>query len=344
VSSRIRIIVQYAVIIAVTVLLVWFSLRGLQDADGFSGNKWDYLAAAWEKASKGWLAAMAIVALLSHLLRAERWRMLIAPSGHETKLSHSFYSLMVGYLVNLVVPRGGEVSRCYNLYKLEKTPVQISFGTVVTERVIDVICLLVLIGISFIAESKKLFGFIETLPLQSDASNGSKYAVLAIAGVVVVILILLAFIVLRKNQKLRSFFGKTISGFKEGLLSVFRLKNKKLFILYSILIWGLYFLMSYTVVKAFPGTSELGVNAVLSLFAIGAIAMAAPLPGGTGAYHVLVPQGLVFLYAIPQGDAVAFTFIFHGWQTLIMIVGGAISLLVTSIIVRKQSRKRSQHV
>ena len=100
----------------------------------------------------------------------------------------------------------------------------------------------------------------------------------------------------------------------------------------------LYFFMSYAVIKAFPATSVLGFHAVISLFAIGSIAMAAPLPGGTGSYHVLVPQGLVFLYNIDQTDAVAFTFIFHGWQTIILIVAGVISLLITSVIVKKKSR------
>jgi hypothetical protein len=96
--------------------------------------------------------------------------------------------------------------------------------------------------------------------------------------------------------------------------------------------------MSYTVMLAFPATSVLGFSAVISLFAIGSIAMAAPLPGGTGSYHVLVPQGLVFLYHINQTDAVAFTFIFHGWQTLILITAGVISLIATSIIVKNNRR------
>src|SRR5688572_33463743 len=104
---------------------------------------------------------MAVLALISHVIRAERWRMLMEPSGHYTKLNYSFFSLMVGYLINLVIPRGGEVSRCYNLYKLDKTPVEMSFGTVVVERVVDVICLLILVGVAFIAESDKLFRFIE---------------------------------------------------------------------------------------------------------------------------------------------------------------------------------------
>ena len=99
--------------------------------------------------------------------------------------------------------------------------------------------------------------------------------------------------------------------------------------------------MSYTVILAFPQTENLGINAVLSLFAIGSIAMAAPLPGGAGSYHVLVPQGLVFLYLIKKSDAVAFTFIFHGWQTAIMIVCGAISLIISSMIMKANVSKNS---
>jgi hypothetical protein len=336
VSRTFKVILQYVVIFSLTIFLVWFSLRGLQNAEGFTGNKWEYLVNAWNQASKGWLFAMAIVALASHLLRAERWRMLMVPSGNHSKLSHSFYSLMVGYLVNLVIPRGGEVSRCYNLYKLDKTPVQLSFGTVVIERIVDVICLLILVTLSFALESRKLFAFIDTLPLGTDGeTSGRLIPLLVIAGAALLIG-LVAYVLYRKNPRLREYLRKTWIGFREGLLSIFKLRNKKLFILYSVIIWLLYFLMSYTVVKAFPSTADLGFNAVVSLFAIGAIAMAAPLPGGTGAYHVLVPQGLVYLYGINNADAVAFTFIFHGWQTVIMIAGGAISLLMTSLIVKNQ--------
>jgi hypothetical protein len=94
------------------------------------------------------------------------------------------------------------------------------------------------------------------------------------------------------------------------------------------------------VIKAFPETHHLGFSAVMSLFAIGSIAMAAPLPGGAGSYHVLVPQGLVFLYAIAERDATAFTFIFHGWQTAIMIVAGAFSLIATSVIVKRRATQK----
>lgn len=323
-------ILQYVIILAVTGLLIWFSLRGLTGED-----KGEYLLKTWRAADKGWLLLMALIAMVSHLLRAERWRMLLEPSGYRGKLSYSFLSLMVGYLVNLVIPRGGEVSRCYNLYKLEDTPVDTSFGTVVVERIVDVVCLLILISIAFFLEWDKLILFLETLPVSAqDASGVSKTLVYAGAGLL--LLLLLVILLVKKNRKLNAFFIRTWHGFKGGFLSIFKLKNKGLFIFYSLLIWSLYFLMSYTVILAFPETEHLGIEAVFSLFAIGSIAMAVPLPGGTGSYHVLVPQGLVFLYHIPEADAIAFTFIFHGWQTAILIAGGAISLIITSFILKKR--------
>ena len=127
---------------------------------------------------------------------------------------------------------------------------------------------------------------------------------------------------------------KVLEGFKGGLLSVFKLERKWLFLFYSVFIWFLYFLMSYCVIKAFGTTSNLGFSAVLTLFALGAIAMAAPLPGGAGSYHTIVPLGLVMLYNLPQPDAIAFVFIFHAWQTLTMIVGGVVSLIISYWLIR----------
>jgi hypothetical protein len=122
------------------------------------------------------------------------------------------------------------------------------------------------------------------------------------------------------------------------MLSVNKLERKKLFIVYSIGIWILYFLMSYAVIRGFDETGDLGLRAVLTIFAIGVIAMAAPLPGGTGSYHVLIPAGLVWLYQLPESDAVAFTFVFHGWQTLILILSGAISLILTYLLLQNTSK------
>lgn len=333
-SSRLKNILQYLVIIGITVLLTWFSLRQLTPAQG--EDRFSYLLDTWRRADKTWLLAMAGMALLSHVIRAERWRMLMKPMGYNTSLGDSFLSLMVGYLVNLVIPRGGEVSRCYNLYKLDKTPVDMSFGTVVAERVVDLVCLGIIVALSFFIEADKLFAFIDTLAFETGGQGSFKWIV--IAGIVLVAAAALFLWLARRNARLRLWLNKTWRGFRQGLFSFFRIRSKVRFVTWSLTIWALYFLMSYTVIRAFPETEHLGMAAVLSLYAIGSIAMAAPLPGGTGSYHVLVPQGLVFLYNIPQNDAIAFTVIFHAWQTAIMIVGGALSLIITTYLVRRRGK------
>jgi glycosyltransferase 2 family protein len=335
VNPRLKAVIQTTAIFGVTVLLIWFSLRSLEVPASKSGtdNKFSYLLTTWQAADKIWLLVMALLAMISHVIRAERWRMLIQPSGHLPKLSHSFLSLMVGYLVNLVIPRGGEISRCYNLYKLDNTPVEVSFGTVVVERIVDLLCLIALVALAFAVESQKLFEFVDGLPL---GEGQSKLKLLAYALVFFVFVVVVFFLLYKKSKRLNNFVNQIWKGFREGILSIFKLQNKGLFVLYSVLIWVLYFFTSYAVIMAFPETRVLGISAVLSLFAIGTIAMAAPLPGGTGSYHVLVPQGLVFLYGISRSNAVAFTFIFHGWQTAIMIAGGAVSLLLTTLMVRKK--------
>jgi len=327
VNTQLKSVLQYAGMIALTAGLLWLSLRGLTVGEGKS--KTDFLWKAWENSHKGYLLLMAAVAIISHLLRAERWKMLLVPTGNKIGLLNSFLSLMIGYLVNLAVPRGGEVSRCFNLYKLEKTPVEVSFGTVVVERIIDVICLLVLIALSFFAEWTKLKSFVDTLDL-GKGGEGFHIPIWLYAIALLGVGFLVALYLFRKNEKLL----KIIKGFKEGLMAVFRLKNKGLFIFYSLAIWGAYFLMSYYVIKAFPETENLGFSAVLTLFAIGSIAMAAPLPGGAGSYHTLVPLGLVMLYNLPKADAVAFVFIFHAWQTALMIVMGLLSLIASYFIIK----------
>jgi len=332
VPRRLKNFLQYLAILAITALLVYVSLRGINVGEGES--KWDFLSKTWAQADKLWLVIMAVIAMVSHLIRAHRWVMLLEPIGYKPKIAHSFYALMVGYLVNLVIPRGGEISRCYNLYKLDKIPVVESFGTVVVERIVDLLCLVLLIALSFTFETGKLIAFVETLPI--DLSGQGKIITLLIIGVVAIVIIAMIFWLIRKNEKARNLMSKTWTSFASGFKSIQKVRQKKLFILHSFLIWFLYFAMSYAVLKAFPATENLGITAVLSLFAIGAIAMAAPLPGGTGSYHVLVPQGLTFLYGIALSDAVAFTFIFHAWQTALLIVAGAVSLIITSVIVKQK--------
>jgi uncharacterized membrane protein YbhN (UPF0104 family) len=313
--------------IAITVALLWLSLRGIAVGDG--EDRTTILWNAWQKADKGYLILMASVMIISHVLRAERWRMLLRPTGNEVTLKESFLSVMIGYLVNLAIPRGGEVSRCYNLFKLRETPVETSFGTVVVERLVDVFCMLLLVALAFVLEWDKLESFMNSLGI-GGGDGGKSVSPLLLVGIAVAAGLAALVYAFRNHPKLL----KLWTGFRSGMLAVFRVENKPLFILYSVAIWVLYFGMSYTVMLAFDETAHLGMRAVLSIFALGAIAMAAPLPGGAGSYHVLLPLGLTSLYHLPTADAVAFVFIFHAWQTFVLIVGGLVCLIISYWLIR----------
>lgn len=345
-----RQILKYIVMIAVTAFLLWLSFINIEVKEGQS--KWGFLVETWHLANKPFLFASAGAAVLSHLVRAERWKLLLHPVGRQASTLHGFLSVMVGYFINLVIPRGGEVSRCYNLYRLNGTPVDVSLGTVVAERVIDLFFLITLITISFLIELDNLLYFFQSDQIREltgqSGQTGSRFYWMLGAGVVIFVtgiyFLVKYFFRSRRFLTLRimSKTLKALRGLKSGLLSVFRLEKRGLFIVYSLLIWLLYYLMMYLVMLAFPETARLGFFAALTIFVIGGIAMALPLPGGAGSFHILVPLGLVMLYALPQDRAVAFTFIFHGWQTFVIIIVGAISLILSQTLKDKLQRESNE--
>ncbi|ELR69940.1 integral membrane protein [Fulvivirga imtechensis AK7] len=333
--------------LGITGFLLWLSFQNIEVSDGES--KWAFIVNTWKAADKPFLFLSAFAAILSHIFRAERWKLLLKPLGYSIGLKESFMSVMVGYFINLAVPRGGEVSRCYNLYRLNKTPVDVSFGTVVLERIIDLIFLIVLLTAAFFIELDNLLFFFrsdEMKKLTSSGDSSFSYTLLAgalifIAAIYLVVRYLLRsrrFLALRYVSKLK----KLLKGLKSGVTSIFKLEKRVLFIVYSLLIWLCYYLMMYLVMLAFPETENLGLFAALTIFVIGGIAMAVPLPGGAGSFHILVPLGLVLLYALPEEKAVPFTFIFHGWQTLVIIIVGALSLFLSQLLRREniESYKR----
>lgn len=326
--------------IVITAGLLWLSFNAIEVKEGES--KVDYLLKVWTEANTPFLFLSASMALLSHTLRAERWKLLLNPIGHSVKLSEGFMSVMIGYFINLAIPRGGEVSRCYNLYRLNQTPVNVSLGTVVAERVIDLLFLIVLLSISFFIELENLMMFFESDQVRALRSQGrsTSYTMVIAAFIVLVICLALIFkfLLSRKRFKILRLITKSkhvLKGLTDGVKSVLKLEYRGRFIFYSLLIWVCYYLMMYFVMLAFPETESLGLGAALTIFVIGGIAMAMPLPGGAGSFHVLVSTGLVLLYALPQEKAVAFTFIFHGWQTLVIIIVGALSLIISQIISTK---------
>jgi glycosyltransferase 2 family protein len=348
-KAKIKNILKYSIMLFVTALLLWLSFENIEVSAGES--KIDYLLKVWASANKPFLFLSAIMALLSHLIRAQRWKLLLNPIGYNLTLKQGFLSVMIGYFINLAIPRGGEVSRCYNLYRLNKTPVNVSLGTVVAERVVDLLFLIILIGVSFFIQLDNLVMFYqsdEVQALRNQEGGTSSYTLVKYALIIVVCigLIGLYFFIKRKYLilKLYSKLKTLMRGIREGVKSVLKLEKRRIFILDSLLIWICYYLMMYFVMLAFPETENLGLGAALTIFVIGGIAMAMPLPGGAGSFHVLVSTGLILLYNLPSDKAIAFTFIFHGWQTLVIIIAGALSLILSQIIsskIEKDSQKNS---
>ena len=340
-SKTLKNIISYVLVFGATAFLVWFSLKNIEPPSGKS--KLDFILETWDKADKFLFILSGLVAVLSHVARAERWRLLLSPIGYKVGLMPAFFSVMGGYFVNLAIPRGGEVFRCINLFRLNKVPVETSAGTVLVERLIDVVFLLSFIGAAFLIEYDKLieiiFAFLdERKKAQAMVQEGPSYT--WIFGLVCVLAALFVLFWAIKKGKLQSLLAKVNNiwlNMKMGLLSIFKLEAKFLFLFYSLVIWVLYFLMAWLCMIAFDETKVLGLEAALTIFTLGSIAMAMPFPGGTGSYHFLVPLGLATLYGLAKDKALAFTFVFHAWQTLVIIVFGLISLIGSQLAKSNES-------
>jgi hypothetical protein len=238
---------------------------------------------------------------------------------------------MLTYLANFAVPRSGEVARCVALRKTEKIPFESLFGTVVLERMFDVLCLL-LVTILVVVLRMKTFGrFLHDQvwqPLVGKNMEGSGLLWLAILFGLLAATIILLFIFRKKLLQFSVIqkINKYIKGLVDGLKTCFHLKRKTQFFAGTFLIWLFYFLQSYTIMCAMPETASLGVPDALFLMVVGALGWVVPVPGGLGAYHFLVSQALITMYAIPLGLGVAFATISHETQAVMMIVFGFISL------------------
>ena len=278
-----------------------------------------------------------VLAMISHWVRAYRWRMLINPLGYRVSTSRTFLAVMVGYVANLVFPRMGEVAKCGVLNKLENVPVTKSFGTVVVERIIDLMMLITLLSMTFILEYKLIKSFmLDWISSIYEKIQDAQFLLLILGGFLVIGVAFIVWLFKKENStialKAKAFLKELI----EGLLSVRKIENQLMFWLSTIMIWILYYAMSYIVVFAMPETAGLSMVAGLAILSMGSIGMTAPVQGGIGAYHFMVSSILV-LYGIDYEDGLAFATILHAAQTLGVIVVGSISLIVVSLIGRKNN-------
>ncbi len=308
-------------------LLFWFLYK-----DGFADT-----LERMKQVNYAWVMLSLFFGISAHLIRAFRWNLLLQPTGHNPGVSRSLMALLIGYLVNLLIPRLGEVSRCLVLKRTNNVPVTSSLGTVVSERVLDVICLFMITGITLIIEFDQLSDFFSALFMDKLSSLYALLQEFIWIFLLIPIGILLLWLILEKKVKQTSWWHKLRSLMREiwiGFTSITKLQNAWAFWLSTVVIWVLYYFMSYVVFFAMEPTSHLDWRAGLALLVMGGLAMSAPVQGGIGAFHLLV-AGLLIYYKVSKTDGLSFAFLLHSSQMILVLLAGLVAGLAIFYIERK---------
>jgi len=265
------------------------------------------------------------VGFIGNAIRAYRWKYMLNHLGYDSSFQNNFMAVNIGYLLNLTVPKSGEISRALIVKKYNNIPFDKGFGTIVAERLIDMIFLLFFMLLSVILQFKIVKAFIlDKIPLQL-------MTLLSIFG----ISFLIVFILIYKYSKLKivAVFKEKISGLKEGLLSIIHMKEKWKYFFQTILIWSSYLITYYIATKVISETSTLTFEAIITCFVVGSIAIAFT-NSGFGAYPFLTSKVLLF-YAIAEPAGTAFGWIIWTSQMLLVLLLGLLSFLLLPILNRK---------
>lgn len=324
-------IIRFSVLLIIAVLLLLLAFRGIS---------FSLIADQILKAKFLWVFLSFIISALAHVSRAIRWNLLIEPLGYYPPLRKTFYAVMTGYLANLAFPRLGEVTRCGSLTKSEGIPFNKLLGTVITERIIDVISLLICLLLVMVIEFNRLGNFLKENIIKPVVQKiqliGSPFLIF----IAIIVFVIVVFFVFRYLRKKENRFSNLIKGMTEGILSVRSLKRPWLFVFHSVFIWFLYFLSVYVAFFSMSPTEGLGPGAALFLLLAAGVAMSAPVQGGIGAYHLLVSQGLL-LYGLTQEQGLAFATLLHSLQIILSVLLGSVSFLL--LFSGKPNQELSSH-
>ena len=321
---------RYLIFLLIGVLLLALAFRG-QDL-----NK---MLFDLQKADFGWVLLSLLACLMAHVIRAYRWNLMIRSLGHGTPaLLNTFYAVIIGYLANLAFPRMGEVTRCGVINKTDGIPIVELVGTVLAERLADLLMLGIVIALAILFQFNLLSGFLYNNILSKLTGRIGDLTLLVFAFFLLILTLIFFFILMKKKKwGISARIFQLYSGMKTGILSVKNIDNKAGFVLSSVLIWVFYGLSLYWCFFALNATSSLGPGAALSALVFGSLAMIAPVQGGIGAFHWMVSEGLT-VYGIAKSDGLAYALLIHTSQTLIILLLGAFSLFLLFIRPTKKMR------
>lgn len=303
----------------------------------FKGVKLDELIEKIRGAKLIWVAGAIVAGIMSCVSRAIRWQIMAEPLGYKTKFSTTFHGIMVGYLINFAIPRGGELARAAVVSRAEKIPLTTMIGTIVAERLVDLICMGIVFLLAIGLQFDTLMQAFDLFSANKTGEEKSGPSLLMIAGIGFAAAVLVFFIFRKKIQNL-PFYKKIvefIKGFADGIKSLLAIKKPILFIFHSLVIWVMYFLMVYLCFFSLDITQSLGWEAGLTVLIMSTIAILLPAPGGMGTFHYFVSLGLT-LYGIKIDDGVVYATIAHASQMLMFIGFGSLSMILLLIEQRKQ--------
>jgi glycosyltransferase 2 family protein len=327
-------ILQVVIFFAIAGFLVWLSLRGV-------AHKKDDIIRSLKQANYEWVGVSLLIAGLSHFLRAYRWNYLLKPLGHKTDLVNANCAVIIGYLANYGIPRSGELARCTISAKYDKVPFQLGFGTVVTERIVDLLVFLLIAAATVLFQFEALSDSLNEYifhPLANKWNNLQTHPILFYLFIGVAVLSVIAFFMLRKKlaNLLKGKFGKFLSGLGEGIGSIRKLERPRIFILLSLAIWACYFYALYFCFFAISGTAHLTQGVCLTLMLFGTFGVIFS-PGGLGAYPLILFGILTKTYHVDDTSAFALPWLSWTAQFVLILFLGVISAIVLPMYNRQKN-------
>ncbi|MGB0600749.1 MAG: lysylphosphatidylglycerol synthase transmembrane domain-containing protein [Flavobacteriaceae bacterium] len=280
-----------------------------------------------QKADLRFVMLSVFFGILSHLSRAYRWKYLLSPLGYQPRFINSVLAVLIAYIANLGIPRSGEILRATTLSSYEKIPFEKTFGTIVAERLVDLLILMGFVLTALVLQFDIIWSIL------SEKKISTVQIVIGLAFVIIGYIILKKLFTLSQNPliiRIKNFFW----GLAEGIMSLKNMPNKGRFIGHTLFIWLMYLAMFYVVKWTVPETASLGMNAILPAFVVGGLAISAT-NGGIGIYPFSVALVLA-AFKISNESGLAFGWIMWTSQTLMIIVFGSLSFFVLPLVNRQQ--------
>jgi uncharacterized protein (TIRG00374 family) len=284
----------------------------------FTPQQLEEISAYFKKADYTFVIFSIVLLLLSHISRAYRWSFLLEPLGYKPKLLNNFMAVSVAYIMNIFIPKSGEVSRALIINKYEDIPFDKAFGTIISERVVDVLFLFGFTAIALLLQFDKLSEFLlNVLPLST---------IYNLTGVLSVLLVLFLLALKFSKSLIIKKIIRFFSGLKDGIFSILKMKKKGSFIVHSFLIWGLYLLSFYTATFALNETSNIAFSTLIITFVVGSFSFAFT-NSGFGSYPFFV-AGILAIFSIPETVGTAFGWIVWASSIASIVFFGGLSLII----------------